>query len=97
MPLKAGTPLLAFARGKWWRATVIAVEEDGKVVVSFPGWDSRMRDRIPRKFLQIDPDPSRSPMQLPASEDMRRWAPPPNPEGIRSPGSDDVQQGADGR
>jgi hypothetical protein len=82
VPLEAGAPLLAYSGGRWWRATVIAVEGD-KVEVCFPGWDTSRRERIPRKYLQIDPDPNRAPLQLPPEGWLDRKAEQPNPEGVR--------------
>jgi hypothetical protein len=69
--LTAGMPLLAYSRRQWWRATVIAPEGDG-ALVCFPGWDARRRERIPRKHLQLDPDPTRTPISFP-DDGLRRW------------------------
>jgi hypothetical protein len=82
-PLAPGTPLLAYSQGKWWRATVVAVEPDGLVLVAFPGWDPHLRDRFPRKLLQIDPDPMRAPMRLPPEGWLDRKSAPANPHGVK--------------
>jgi hypothetical protein len=65
MVLESGTPVLAYSRGNWWRATVINLEEDGTAWVAFAGWDPSVMDRLPRSSLQIDPDPTRQPLKLP--------------------------------
>jgi hypothetical protein len=72
MVLESGTPLLAYSRGNWWRATVINLEEDGTVWVAFAGWDPTVMDRLPRTSLQIDPDPTRQPLKLPPPEALDR-------------------------
>jgi hypothetical protein len=64
MPLEPGAPLLAYSQGRWWRAAVVSVEEGGDVVVTYPGWDPKWMARLPRKLLQVDPDPSRRPMTI---------------------------------
>jgi hypothetical protein len=82
--------LLAFSQGRWWRATVVAVEEGDRVVVCFPGWDPKLRERFPRKHLQIDPDPLRQPIRLPPEGWQGQRPDEPNPDGIQ-PAHDNVQ------
>jgi len=95
LPLEPGTPLLAHSRGRWWRATVIAVEQGDKVLVGFPGWDPSLRERIPRERLQIDPDPARAPLRLPPEGWLqRRPEPPSNPDGVRPSASQDGTKAA---
>ena len=86
VPLEPGMPLLAYSQGKWWRATVVTVEAGDVVVVGFPGWDQRRRERVPRKHLQIDPDPTRVPLRLPPEGWLDR-RPPSNPNNVRPGGS----------
>jgi hypothetical protein len=71
MALEPGTPLLAYSRGQWWRATVVMPQGDG-AVVRFPGWDESRVEYIPRRMLQIDPDPNRKPIALPDVA-LERW------------------------
>ena len=85
MELASGTPLLAHSQGQWWRATVVSVEEDGDVVVTFPGWDASWTQRLPRKSLQVDPDPNRMPIKLPEGP-FPRWREGPPSEDIRGAG-----------
>lgn len=89
LPLEPGTPLLALSEGRWWRATVIAVEADGKVLVGFPGWNPSRRQRLHRKNLQIDPDPNRAPLRLPPEGWLDRRVETSDPRGIRPPNSSD--------
>ncbi len=96
LALEAGAPLLAFSQGRWWRATVIRAEEDGTVLVNYPGWDSRWVERLPRKLLQIDPDPNRAPLQLPPPEVLQRLAAPTNAEAVKPSGPEGVRRGTEG-
>jgi hypothetical protein len=86
VPLEPGMPLLAYSQGKWWRATVITVEAGDVAVVGFPGWDQRRRERVPRKRLQIDPDPTRAPLRLPPEGWLDRQPKAPNPDNVRPRG-----------
>jgi hypothetical protein len=86
VPLEPGMPLLAYSQGQWWRATVIMVEAGDVVVVGFPGWDQRRRERISRKRLQIDPDPTRVPLRLPPEGWLDRQPLAPNPNNVRPGG-----------
>jgi hypothetical protein len=90
LALEPGTPLLAFSQGRWWRATVVAVEGGDRVVVCFPGWDPQWRARLPRKHLQIDPDPLRQPIRLPPEGWRGQRMDEPRPDGIQ-PADDQVQ------
>jgi hypothetical protein len=72
MLLEPGTPVLAYSQGRWWRATIIRVEESGEVVLRYPGWEEGCVERVPRRLLQVDPDPSRRPMTLPSAP-LDRW------------------------
>jgi hypothetical protein len=89
MTLEPGTPLLANSQGQWWRATVMWVEEDGEAMVTFPGLGTKFRGRFPRKLLQIDPDPNRTPITFP-QELLARWKEEVKSEGIRPSSSKDV-------
>jgi hypothetical protein len=91
MGLEPGMPLLAYSRGKWWRATVIAPQGDG-AIVRFPGWDTNRVERIPRRMLQIDPDPNRKPIAL-SDVDLERWQEKPRPDETRVSGEKDGIQG----
>jgi hypothetical protein len=91
MVLAPGMPLLAYSRGKWWRATVIEPREDG-ALVSFPGWDAKRVEQIPRSRLQIDPDPNRKPIAL-ADVDLERWKEKSRPGETRVSGEKDGVEG----
>jgi hypothetical protein len=53
-PLVVGSPVLAFTQGYWWRARIVAIEDDEMVRVDFPGWDPSVQMRVPRTQLQLD-------------------------------------------
>jgi hypothetical protein len=91
MALEPGTPLLACSRGKWWRATVIEPRGDG-AFVRFPGWDANRVEQVPRRMLQIDPDPNRKPIAL-GAVDLERWNEKPRPGETRVAGEKDGIQG----
>jgi hypothetical protein len=88
MALTSGMPLLAKWQGRWWRATVILVEESGDVVVHFPGWGPEAMQLLPRKSLQIDPSPNRQPITLPTelSGLLPKWGEKQGSEDIQKPG-----------
>lgn len=86
MMLVPGSPVLVNSQGRWWRATVIRVEENGEVVLRFPGWDEKRVARVPRKQLQVDPDPNRQPLILPPGP-MERWTGGRPPDGFKTPDS----------
>jgi hypothetical protein len=60
IPIDAGTQLgvgsrvQAFEQGRWWRAEVVALENDGRVRIHFPGWDSHWDRSVARSELQRD-------------------------------------------
>jgi hypothetical protein len=83
MVLHPGSPVLAQSQGRWWRATVMRIEENGDAVLRFPGWDAKRVERIPRRLLQVDPDPSRRPLVLP-TEPLTRWNEESRPEGYKA-------------
>lgn len=83
--LEPGTPVLAFSQGRWWRATVIQAEESGEVLLCYPGWEEQWAERVPRRLLQVDPDPTRRPIALPSSI-LERWRVAPPSEDIKAPG-----------
>jgi hypothetical protein len=84
MQLVPGMPLIARLQGRLWRATVIQVREGGDVLVRFPGWDEKRVAYVPRKLLQLDPDPNRQPLVLP-SDPLERWKEEPPSNGITAP------------
>jgi hypothetical protein len=94
MPLESGSPVLAFSQGRWWRAAVVEACADGQVVVTYPGWDPRWRERLRRGFLQVDPDPSRQPLRLPPKEALNPLPALANPDAIK-PG--ELRDGMHGR
>jgi len=51
-PLEAGAMVLAFSQGRWWRAEVVAVEDD-MVTLHYPGWDSKWDVTVPKTDLQV--------------------------------------------
>jgi len=79
MALPPGTPLLAFSQGRWWRATVIAVEENGEIEVGFPGWDPDWRERFPASSSKSTQTPcarlsgSRPKVGWTANKSSRNW------------------------
>jgi hypothetical protein len=91
MALEPGTPLLAYSRGQWWRATVITPQGDG-ALVRFPGWDAKRVEQIPRRLLQIDPDPNRKPIALPDVV-LDKWQEKPRSDETRVAGQKDGIQG----
>jgi hypothetical protein len=52
--LEEGSNVLAFSHGRWWRAEVIALEEDEWVRVHYPGWDRAWDTSVRRSELQLD-------------------------------------------
>ena len=91
MTLEPGTPLLASLQGQWWRATVMWVEENGDVMVNFPGWDASKSGRLPRHLLHLDPDPNRKPITL-SPDLLVRWREESKSEGRKTSGSTDAIQ-----
>jgi hypothetical protein len=61
-------------------------------VVTFPGWDAKWVEHIPRKSIQVDPDPNRRPIAVPPGA-LERWREEPAGEGTRISGSKDGFQG----
>ena len=56
-PLEAGSRVLAFSQGQWWRARVIALEaHEERVRINFIGWDPRYEESHRRSQLQLDED-----------------------------------------
>ena len=53
-PLEAGSTVLAFSQGRWWRAEVIALEDEEHVRLHYPGWDRAWDETKPRIELQVD-------------------------------------------
>lgn len=54
--LEPGSRVLAFSQGHWWRARVIAIEDDDRVRVNFLGWDPMWEESHRRGQLQLDDD-----------------------------------------
>ena len=52
--LAKGAAVLAYSQGYWWRARVVALEDNAIVRLEFPGWDPSMQMRVPRDQLQVD-------------------------------------------
>jgi hypothetical protein len=52
-PLEVGSIVLAFSQGRWWRAEVVALEENEMVRIHFPGWDAKWDVSVPRGELQV--------------------------------------------
>jgi hypothetical protein len=91
MTLEPGIPLLAYSQGQWWRVTVMWVEENGEVMVTFPGWEAK-RGRFARKLLQLDPDPNRMPITL-SPDLLARWRDESKSDGVKTSGSKKGIQG----
>ncbi len=53
-PLEVGTTVLSYSQGRWWRAEVLALEENDMVVIHYPGWDSKWDVAVPKTELQVD-------------------------------------------
>jgi hypothetical protein len=60
--LEKGAAVLAYSQGYWWRARVVALEENSFVRIEFPGWDPSMQMRVPQDQLQVDVQASRDAM-----------------------------------
>lgn len=52
-PLDVGSVVLSFTQGRWWRAEVVALEENEMVRIHFPGWDAKWDASVPRGELQV--------------------------------------------
>ena len=52
-PLEVGSIVLSYSQGRWWRAEVVAIEENDMVRVHFPGWDEKWDVSVPRGELQV--------------------------------------------
>jgi hypothetical protein len=53
-PLDVGSVVLSYSQGRWWRAEVVALEENEMVRIHFPGWDVTWDASVPRGELQVD-------------------------------------------
>jgi hypothetical protein len=53
-PLEVGSRVLSYSQGRWWRAEVVGFEDDDRVKVHFPGWDSKWDVVVARDDLQVD-------------------------------------------
>ncbi len=51
-PLEPGSMVLSFSQGRWWRAEVVAVEDE-MVTLHYPGWDSKWDVAVPKTELQV--------------------------------------------
>jgi hypothetical protein len=52
-PLDVGSVVLSFTQGRWWRAEVVALEDNDMVRIHFPGWDAKWDASVPRGELQV--------------------------------------------
>ncbi|MBM4067682.1 MAG: hypothetical protein FJ271_01870 [Planctomycetes bacterium] len=50
--LEVGSSVLAEQCGAWWRASVLALEDDGTVRIHYEGWDDSWDETVPRRRLQ---------------------------------------------
>jgi hypothetical protein len=53
-PLEVGTKVLSYSQGRWWRAEVIALEDNDQVRLHYPGWDSKWDVTVSKTELQVD-------------------------------------------
>jgi hypothetical protein len=60
-PLGEGDDLQAEYGGQWWPARVLALEEDGQVKITYPGWGKEWDEIVPRSRLRL---PSAGPTRL---------------------------------
>ena len=51
--LEAGSIVLSYSQGRWWRAEVVALEGEDDVLIHFPGWDAKWDVTVPRGELQV--------------------------------------------
>ena len=51
--LEVGSIVLSYSQGRWWRAEVVALEENEMVRIHFPGWDEKWDASVPRGELQV--------------------------------------------
>lgn len=52
-PLDVGTIVLSCSHGQWWRAEVVAIEENDMVRIHYPGWESHWDASVPKTELQV--------------------------------------------
>jgi hypothetical protein len=52
-PLEVGSIVLSFSQDRWWRAEVVALEDNDMVRIHYPGWDSKWDVSIPKTELQV--------------------------------------------
>jgi hypothetical protein len=52
-PLEVGARVLAFSQDRWWRADVIAVQDE-QVTIRFPGWGAEWNSTVSKTSLQVD-------------------------------------------
>jgi len=57
-PLAPGANVLAEWGGGWWRASVVAVEPEGDVLIHYVGWGDQWNERVPRSRLRTEADSS---------------------------------------
>jgi len=55
-PLAPGANVLAEWGGGWWRASVVAVEPEGDVLIHYVGWGDQWNERVPRSRLRAEAD-----------------------------------------
>jgi hypothetical protein len=56
--LDVGSVVLSFSQGRWWRAEVVALEENEMVRIHFPDRDPKWDASVPRGELQVCLDES---------------------------------------
>ena len=61
--LEPGSRVLAFSQGQWWRARVIALEDNDRVRINYFGWDPKWEESHRRSQLQLDEDFDPPPVQ----------------------------------
>jgi hypothetical protein len=52
-PLEVGSIVLSYSQGRWWRAEVVALEDNEMVRLHYPGWDAKWDVSVPRGELQV--------------------------------------------
>ena len=52
-PLEVGAIVLSYSQERWWRAEVVAIEDDDMVRLHYPGWDSKWDVSVPKNELQV--------------------------------------------
>ena len=53
-PLEPGDAVVAEWLGVWWPAEVVALRDDGQVLIRYPGWGDAWDEVVPRGRLALD-------------------------------------------